>query len=82
MSNNIAFQTLSNDQLDNVGGGFGLPSFLKPVAKIAGFAGKKVLGPISAAYSGYEGMNAFLKDRSQHKGIGTSLWDGVKAAVI
>ncbi|HEX3761820.1 MAG TPA: hypothetical protein VHW23_24140 [Kofleriaceae bacterium] len=78
MSNSIAFQTVSSDQLTSVSGGFGL-GWLKPVAK---FAGKKVLGPASAAISGYQGMNKFLDDRDHHKSFGRSVWDGVKAAVI
>lgn len=77
MSNDLSIQTISSDQLDNVtGGGFG---WLKPVAK---FVGKKVLGPVSAAYSGYAGTSKFLDDRDQGKSFGRSLWDGVKAAVI
>jgi len=78
MSNNtIAFATITTDQLTDVtGGGFG---WLKPVAK---FVGKKLLGPASAAYSGYAGTTKFLEDRDQHKSIKTSLWDGLKAAVI
>lgn len=77
MSNDLSIQTLPSDQLDHVtGGGFG---WLKPAAK---FLGKKVLGPVSAAYSGYEGTSKFLEDRDHGKSFGRSLWDGVKAAVI
>jgi hypothetical protein len=77
MSNDLSIQTLSSDQLGNVtGGGFG---WLKPAAKILG---KKVLGPISAAYSGYAATSKFLDDRDHGKSIGRSLWDGAKAAVI
>lgn len=78
MSNDLSIQTLSSDNLDNVTGGFGF-GWLKPVAK---FVGKKVLGPVSAAYSGYEGTSKFLDDRDHGKSFGRSLWDGVKAAVI
>jgi hypothetical protein len=78
MSNELAIQTLSSDQLDHVTGGFGF-GWLKPAAKILG---KKVLGPVSAVYSGYAGTSKFLEDRDHHKSIGRSLWDGLKAAVI
>ena len=68
-------------QLSDVNGGFGIPGWLKPVAKVAGFASSKVLAPVSAVIGGYQGMNKFLSDRDQHKSFGTSLWDGVKAGV-
>jgi hypothetical protein len=74
----LSIQTLSSDQLTHVNGGFGL-GWLKPAAK---FLGKKVLGPVSAAYSAYEGTSKFLDDRDHGKSVGRSLWDGVKAAVI
>jgi hypothetical protein len=78
MSNELPIHILSSDQLSSATGGFGF-GWLKPVAK---FVGKKVLGPVGAAYSGYEGVSKFLSDRDHHKSFGTSLWDGVKAAVI
>lgn len=82
MSNNLsshtpALQTLSTDQLTTAtGGGWG---WVKPAAKILG---KKVLGPVSAAYSGYCATSKFLDDRDHGKSLKTSLWDGAKAAVI
>lgn len=78
MSNsNIALEALSSDQLSNVaGGGFG---WIKPVAR---FAGKRVLGPFGAAYSGYVGTKKFLDDRRQHKSFGTSLKDGLKTGLF
>ena len=81
MSTNLPIhnlQTISSDQLSDVTGGFGF-GWLKPAAKILG---KKVLGPVSAAYSGYSAVNKFLDDRDHGKSIGRSLWDGAKAAVI
>ena len=81
MSNDTAFHTLSSDQLSDIHAGFGIPGWLRPVAKVAGFASSKVLAPVSALIGGYQGMNKFLSDRDQHKSFGTSLWDGVKAGV-
>lgn len=76
MSNNIEFASLSSDQLVSINGG--LPSWVKPAAK---FVGKKVLGPVSAAWTAYDGVNGYLDARKQGKSVGDSLKDGVKNAV-
>jgi hypothetical protein len=77
MSNHTDLPSISTDQLADVtGAGWG---WVKPVAK---FAGKKLLGPASAAYSGYAGTSKFLDDRDHGKSIKTSLKDGLKAALF
>ncbi len=53
--------------------------WLKPAAK---FVGKKVLGPVSAAWTAYDGVNGYLNARDQGKGVGASLWEGAKNAVF
>jgi hypothetical protein len=71
---NDTFSTLSNDQLDAAtGGGW--------MGKVAKFAGKKVLGPVSAAWTAYDGVKGYLDARDQGKGVGESMWEGAKSAV-
>lgn len=76
MSNHIELDSLSSDQLVGVNGG--LPKWVKPAAK---FVGKKVLGPVSAAWTAYDGVSGYLDARKQGKSVGDSLKDGVKNAV-
>jgi hypothetical protein len=73
--NAAEFETISVEQMDDVSGGFGW----KAAAK---FVGKKVLGPVGAAYSAYEGTKAYLNARDQGKGVGESLWEGAKGFVF
>lgn len=56
----------------------GLNPFIKGAAK---FVGKKVLGPVSAAWTAYDATTGFLDARKQGKGVGESLWEGAKKAV-
>jgi hypothetical protein len=70
-----SFTEISAADLDDATGGGG---WLKPVAK---FVGKKVLGPISAAWTAYDATSGYLNARDQGKGVGESLWEGAKAAV-
>lgn len=81
MSNNqtedqteITLQTISTDQLDATTGG----GWIKAAAK---FTGKKILGPIGAAWTAYDGVTGYLDARDKGKGVGESLWEGAKAAV-
>ena len=69
--NATEFETISVEQMDDVSGGIGWGTAAK-------FVGKKVLGPIGAAYSAYEGTKAYLNARDQGKGVGESLWEGAK----
>lgn len=78
MSNHTDFVSLSSDQLADISGG-GLPGWVKPAAK---FVGKKVLGPVSAAWTAYDGVSGFLKARDQGKSFGDSVKDGVKNAIF
>jgi len=73
------FQTISKDELSLVGGGAGWGAAAKVGAK---FVGKKVLGPVGAAYSAYEGVKGYLHARDQGKGVGASLWQGAKDFVF
>jgi hypothetical protein len=75
MSNSIAFQTLSSDQLADTTGGLGWGTALR-------FAGKKVLGPVGAAIGGYQATNTFLDDRAQHRSVGSSLWHGIRKGFL
>jgi hypothetical protein len=77
MSNHNELQALSSDQLIEVNGG--LPEWVKPVA---GFVGKKVLGPVSAAWTAYDAADGFLTAREQGKGVGESLIEGGKNALF
>jgi hypothetical protein len=72
---NDSFHTISFDQLDNVSGG----GWAGTAAK---FIGKKVLGPVAAAYSAYEGVKGYLNARDQGKGVGESLLQGAKDFVF
>ena len=77
MSNHVALETISLNQLEDVtGAGFG---WVKPLVK---FGGKKVLGPVGWAWSAYDGTSAFLKARKEGKSVGSSLWEGAKNAVV
>lgn len=71
------FTEISSDDLNNTTGGAG--GWLKPAAK---FVGKKVLGPVSAAWTAYDGVNGYLNARDQGHGVGRSLWEGAKNAVF
>lgn len=76
MTTEHSFSALSSVDLESTtGGGAG---WLKPAAK---FVGKKVLGPVSAAWTAYDATNGYLNARDQGKGVGASLWEGAKAAV-
>jgi hypothetical protein len=75
MTTDHSFTEISATDLDHTTGGAG---WLKPAAK---FVGKKVLGPISAAWTAYDATNGYLNARDQGKGVGESLWEGAKAAV-
>jgi hypothetical protein len=56
----------------------GITPFIKGAAK---FVGKKVLGPVSAAWTAYDATTGYLNARDQGKSVGESLWEGAKAAV-
>ncbi|HEY6173340.1 MAG TPA: hypothetical protein VIX73_02810 [Kofleriaceae bacterium] len=56
----------------------GINPFLKGAAK---FVGKKVLGPVSAAWTAYDATTGYLNARDKGKSVGESLWEGAKAAV-
>lgn len=72
-----SFDTLTHDDLDAIHGGNGWSK----AGKVAKFAGKKVLGPVSAAWTAYDGVSGYLDARKQGKGVGASLWEGAKNAV-
>lgn len=67
---------LSSADLEAATGG--LNPFIKGAAK---FVGKKVLGPVSAAWTAYDAASGYLSARDQGKSVGESLWEGAKAAV-
>jgi hypothetical protein len=71
---NDTLTTLSTEQLDQINGGLDWKRGLK-------FAGKKALGPVSAAWSGYDGVNGYLDAREKGKSVKSSLWSGLKSAV-
>jgi len=71
-----SFSELSSADLDFATGG--VSPWLKGAAK---FVGKKVLGPVSAAWTAYDATTGYLHARDQGKGVGESLWEGAKAAV-
>ncbi len=79
MSNDNELQAISLDQLNTVNAGFGFPKWVKPVAK---FAGKKVLGPVSAAWTAYDAADGYLTAREHGKGVKDSLIAGAKNAVF
>ena len=76
MTTEHAFTELTTIDLDNATGGGA--AWLKPAAK---FVGKKVLGPVSAAWTAYDATTGYLNARDQGKSVGASLWEGAKAAV-
>lgn len=78
MSNNTDLQTISATDLETASGG-GVPVWVKPAAKIVG---KKVLGPVSAAWTAYDGVNGYLKARDQGKSVPASVGEGLKHAFL
>jgi hypothetical protein len=78
MSNTTALQTISTDNLSDVTGG-AMPKWVKPAAK---FAGKKVLGPVSAAWTAYDGTKGYLDARDQGKSVPQSVGEGLKKAFL
>ena len=68
------FESISSDQLSDVSGGLSWKSALK-------FTAKRVAGPLSAAYGGYQGGNAYFDARDHGKSVKDSLWAGVKKGV-
>jgi hypothetical protein len=75
MMTDHSFTEVSTADLDQATGG---APWLKGAAK---FVGKKVLGPVSAAWTAYDATTGYLNARDQGKGVGESLWEGAKAAV-
>jgi hypothetical protein len=75
MTTDHSFTEISAADLDTATGGAG---WLKGAAK---FVGKKVLGPVSAAWTAYDATTGYLNARDQGKTVGASLWEGAKAAV-
>ena len=67
---------ISTADLDLATGG--VSPWIKGAAK---FVGKKVLGPVSAAWTAYDATTGYLNARDQGKSVGQSLWEGAKAAV-
>jgi hypothetical protein len=78
MSSNTALQTISADNLSTINGG-ALPGWVKPAAK---FVGKKVLGPVSAAWTAYDGVSGYLDARDQGKSVPQSVGAGLKNAFL
>jgi hypothetical protein len=78
MSNTVALEAISSDQLTDVTGGISF-GWVKPAAK---FVGKRLLGPASAVYAGYQGGNAYFDARDHGQSVKSSLWAGVKKAVV
>lgn len=67
---------ISTADLEHATGG--INPFIKGAAK---FVGKKVLGPVSAAWTAYDATTGYLNARDQGKSVGESLWEGAKAAI-
>ena len=68
------FATLSDDQLAQTTGGFGVGTVVKAGARIIG----KRVPVLGWAYSGYCGVNGYRDARAQGKGVGSSLLNGAK----
>lgn len=79
MSNNTQIENVSSEQLSSVSGGIGWGAIAKTGAKVVG---KKVLGPVSAAWTGYDVTKAVLKAHDEHKSFGDTVKAGVKAAIF
>lgn len=78
MSNSTSLQIIASDNLSTVTGG-AMPGWVKPTAK---FVGKKVLGPVSAAWTAYDGTTGYLDARDKGKSVPDSLRAGAKKAFL
>ena len=78
-SNNTKFENIASDQLSSVSGGIGWGKIAKVTGKVVG---KKFLGPVSAAWTGYDVTKAVLKAHGQHKSVGDTVKAGAKALVL
>ena len=77
MSQHVASQSFSEISSIDLGAATGGAGWIKG----AKFLGKKVLGPVSAAWTAYDATSGYLNARDKGKGVGASLWEGAKSAV-